>query len=201
MKRLITIVLTLSLLSFSTSEAPLSAEERALATTELNNSRNHLLKSLQGLSERQLNYKKDDQTWSVAECVEHIAISEETFTRMLQGILEEPTNSSSRSKAALSDSDVLNMMKDRSRKVKTQERFEPAGMYGSHDATLTSFLLKRKATLDFVKNTEADFRNRYQEFPFGTIDAFQMILFIAAHSERHILQIEALKKDPSFPEN
>jgi hypothetical protein len=38
------------------------------------------------------------------------------------------------------------------------------------------------------------------ELPFGTIDAYQGILFMSAHTERHVRQIEEIMDDENFPE-
>ncbi len=37
--------------------------------------------------------------------------------------------------------------------------------------------------------------------PVGNMDGYQFILFIAAHSERHVKQIKEVEADPSFPKN
>jgi hypothetical protein len=33
----------------------------------------------------------------------------------------------------------------------------------------------------------------------GTVDTYQLFIFIAAHSKRHTLQIDEVKSDPNFP--
>jgi hypothetical protein len=33
----------------------------------------------------------------------------------------------------------------------------------------------------------------------GELDAYQWMLFMAAHSKRHLAQIEEVKADPNFP--
>jgi 60 kDa SS-A/Ro ribonucleoprotein len=37
------------------------------------------------------------------------------------------------------------------------------------------------------------------DFPFGKIDTYQTILFMAAHSRRHTAQIEEILNNPGFP--
>ena len=201
MKKIITPALLILLMSFTISDIALTLDERNLANEELTNSRDHLLNALIGLSEPQLNYKSNDASWSIAECVEHIAISEDKFSGMLQSLLNTEADPSSRDKIKISDTELIAMMKDRTNKVQTQKTFEPSGKYGSHDATLSSFLIKRKENINFIKNSDADFRNRVQDFPFGSVDAFQLVLFMAAHSERHILQIEEVKAGEGFPKS
>jgi hypothetical protein len=42
-------------------------------------------------------------------------------------------------------------------------------------------------------------RNHVAQMPFGYIDAYQLIVFISAHTRRHIMQIEEVKANPAFP--
>ena len=199
MKKLLLPLACILLLSFTISDGGLTKEERKMAVAEMTNSHDHLMIALHGLSEAQLNYKMTPDSWSIAECVEHIAISEDTFAGMLQGLLQTEADPANRDKVSVGDKDLIAMMVDRTNKVKTQKPFEPTGKYGSHEATLEAFKSARKNNLDFVKNSDADFRNRVQEFPFGTVDAFQVVLFMSAHSERHVRQIEEIKTSADFP--
>ena len=53
--------------------------------------------------------------------------------------------------------------------------------------------------MEFVSSTDADLRNHYAQLPFGTIDAYQALLFISGHTERHILQIVEVMENDDFP--
>lgn len=201
MKRIAILALALLLMCFTNLNTELTGEERTAATEKLTQTRSLLLKSLVGLSETQLNYKKDSQSWSIAECIEHIAITEESTSTLLKSLLKEKADPANRTTVALTDDELIALVTDRSRKVKTREAFEPSNKYGSHDATLQAFLQKRAAHIRMVKTSNEDFRNRVTEFPFGMADAYQVILFMAAHSERHRLQIEEIKANANFPKS
>jgi hypothetical protein len=57
----------------------------------------------------------------------------------------------------------------------------------------------RNTTEDFLKNT-SDLRDHATMSPIGkNLDAYEWVLFIAAHSERHTKQILEVKADPNFP--
>ena len=88
MKKLLLPLACVLLLSFTISDGGLTKEERKMAVAEMTNSHDHLMIALHGLSKAQLNYKMAPDSWSIAECVEHIAISEDTFAGMLQGLLQ-----------------------------------------------------------------------------------------------------------------
>ncbi len=199
MKKIIIPILALLLVGFNLADSPLTKAERTRAIKEMNKSSQHLTKTVRGLSEAQLNFKMNPNSWSIAENTEHIALSESIIFEMLENLLKEPSNSTRRSEVNLSDDAVLGIITDRSNKIKTQKPFEPSGKYGTHEAALKAFKSKRKDNIKFIKKTQEDLRNRYAEFPFGTIDAYQLILFMSGHTERHTLQIEEIMAHADFP--
>jgi len=199
MKKGIFGIVLLALFSFSTAETVLNNADKELAISEFNKSKKHLLRSLKGLNDAQLNFKSNPETWSIAECVEHIAISETNIFGMLQGALKTPADPSRRSEVKMKDEQIIGMMVDRSNRVKTSGAFEPSGKFGSYKETLKAFLKKRKQNIKYVKKTNDDLRNHYGQLPFGTLDGVQILLFMSAHSERHILQIEEVMSHKDFP--
>lgn len=201
MKQILLLFLVIAVMSFTGADTTLTKAERKLAVTEMNRTSDLLLNAIKGLSQAQLNFKSSPESWSVAECTEHIAISENNIFGMLEGTLKTDPDPSKRSDVKMTDEQVLAMIADRTNKVKTIKPFEPTGKYGSHEATVKEFLEKRKAHIEFVKNTKEDLRDRYQELPFGTVDAFQILLFMSAHNERHVKQIEEVKANENFPKN
>lgn len=201
MKKILFPLLMLVMISFSISDSGLTKAERKLAVTEMKGTSKHLVEAVKGLSDAQLSFKSSPGSWSVAECTEHIAISENNIFGMLEGALKTAADPSKRADVKMTDEQILKMIVDRSNKVKTMEAFVPTGKFGNHEATLKAFLEKRKANIKFVKTTEEDLRNRFQQLPFGTIDAYQILLFMSAHTERHILQIEEVKANANFPKS
>ena len=186
-------------MSFNNPATELTDAERKQATQLLQETKDALIKKVSALSAEQLNFKPDQNTWSVAECVEHIAISENNLFGFCQMALKEPADPSKRSEIKMTDEGIVKMITDRTSKIKTQEAFEPTGKFGSFEATLTEFKTKRDNNINYVRTTQDDLRNHYNDFPFGKIDAFQTILFMAGHSKRHTEQIDEIMKNPKFP--
>tara|TARA_R110002020_G_scaffold306170_2_gene522155 strand:+ start:119 stop:724 length:606 start_codon:yes stop_codon:yes gene_type:complete len=199
MKKIFLPIGVLFFLSFIAITAKLTKEEREYGVKELIKSQAMVMDVVDGLSEEQFDYKISDSSWSISEITEHIAISENMMFNMLQEGLKKPADSSKPGTAMLSDDKVIAMMKDRSYKVKTQKPFEPSGKFGSFEETLNEFNNKRDAHIEYVKTTDDDLRNRFQEMPFGTIDAFQILLFMSGHTERHVQQMQEVMDDPNFP--
>ncbi|MDH3698276.1 MAG: DinB family protein [Flavobacteriaceae bacterium] len=200
MKIIITTLLVLVFLSPALSQS-LTEEERSMTVAELENTRDMLEESTSGLSSAQLNFKSSEDSWSIAECVEHLAISENSFGEMIKGALNASPDPSKRAEVKITDGDLLAMIRDRSGKVKTSEPFEPSGKFGTYQETLEVFMGLRDTHIALVDETEEDLRYRYGQLPFGTIDGLQIILFMSGHTERHIKQIMEIKESEGYPLN
>ncbi|OJJ15619.1 hypothetical protein BKI52_37690 [marine bacterium AO1-C] len=186
-----------ALLGFTSSDTGLTKSERAFAVKKLENSRNQLLTVLNGLSEKQLNYKSSSSSWSVAECVEHIAIFENEVFDIIKESLALPASPERRKDIKYSDKKLLVRIADRTKKEKTQEGLKPHRKYGNHDATVKEFQIKRAKHIYYVKTTKDDLRNHFVGF--GALDAYQIILYMSAHTIRHIKQIKEIKAHKNFP--
>lgn len=201
MKSMKLLFLTIAIvsMSFNRPDSSLTDEERNYAAHFLMETKEELLKKVKDLTVDQLNWKPDESSWTVAECVEHIAISENDLFGFSQMSLKEPADPSKRNEVKMSDVEVVKMITDRTHKFKTTEAFEPTGKFGSFDATLKEFVTRRDSNINYIKTTADDLRNHFNDFPFGRIDAYQTILFMAAHAKRHTDQINEVINNPKFP--
>ncbi|MEN8788972.1 MAG: DinB family protein [Flavobacteriaceae bacterium] len=200
MKKLIAPFVVLLLLSFGLTPDKLTDEEREKAVNKLSSTHEFMINTLDGLSEEQLAYKSTPESWSIAECVEHLTISENAFSDMLKATLAAAPDEAMRAAATMEDDQIYTMISSREKKVKTSEAFEPSGKFGSYQATLDALTAKRIEHIKYLKTTDDDFRNHFKEMPFGTIDAYQMVLFMAGHTERHVKQMVEIMEDEGFPE-
>jgi hypothetical protein len=171
-----------------------------MVVKELNKTQDRLNSIEDGLSEEQLNFKSSPESWSVAECVEHLAISENAIGQMLLGAVQTPADPSKRDSVKMTDEKVLAIITNRDQKIKTQESFEPSGKFGNYEETLNAFNTKREEHIEYMKNTEDDLRKHYGQLPFGTIDGVQIVLFMSGHTERHVKQMEEVMEHEDFPE-
>lgn len=201
MRNLLILSGVLLLLSFIAPESTITKKEKKFALSYMKQTKQRLLNNIKGLSENQLKWKPADSVWSIAECAEHITISEKNILDWIQGTLKQPADPSKRNEVKNTDDGIIKMITDRSFKVKTREGFIPTGQFGNTRQTLDVFKERRAALISFTKSTQDDLRNHYMDLPFGKIDAYQGLLFLTAHSERHTLQIEELKAHPGFPKN
>jgi hypothetical protein len=202
MKKVLVFIAAFILFSFTPRNAALSEKERTYADDLLAKTEQGVFNSLLGLSEAQLNFKPAPDRWSVAECVKHIAVTEISLWQMTDAGLKQSANPDKRSDIKVTDEQVVQMLESREKKIKTSPNLEPQNTsYKSTTAALSAFFDSRKKMMEFVMTTNIDMRNHVIALPFGSFDSYQMVLFIAAHANRHTQQIEEVKADPNFPKN
>ena len=187
------------LLSFTLTPDPVTEKERKEAISYFKETQKGLADEIKGLTENQLNWKPADTVWSVAQCVEHIALSEKNIFDMAMSSLKGNADPSKRSQLKFDDEAVKKFITDRSFKVKTREGFIPTGQFGNTEKTLAVFNERREALINYMKNTQDDLRNHFAEMPFGLLDSYQVLIFLSGHTRRHTLQIAELKSLPGFP--
>lgn len=179
---------------------PVTEAERAYAIDSLKTTQAALHQSLAGLTPEQLTYKPNPDRWSITECVEHIALIEKGIFRAILTGLTAPSEPDRRATIRVSDVDVIKAVRSRSVTLPAPSPFRPTGRYGDATGALQTFDEQRKATINFAQIVEDDLRTHYFEhIALGTLDAYQALLLMAAHVERHRKQIEEVKNAADFP--
>jgi hypothetical protein len=200
MKKLTGIVLAFMLISFISADNTLTKKERKFAVDLLKDTHKALQKSIEGLTDEQLNFKASDSTWSVDGCVKHIAVSEKILFGAVEDALKKPANPEKRADIKVTDEQLVNFMESRTQKVKTMDAMKPENTpFQSTADALNSLNESSKKIIDFVNSTQDDLRNHVVELPFGSYDAYQVILLIGSHKNRHTQQIEEVKAQTGFP--
>jgi hypothetical protein len=176
-----------------------SPADRDKALTHLETTRQGVIDATKGLSSAQWNFKPAPDRWSVAQVTEHIAAAEDYLRGMVtEKVMTAPPRPAGEDVTAI-DEMVVKMIPDRSTKRQAPEPLVPSNRFGSPEGSLKHFLEARATTEDFLKKTP-DLRDHAVDSPLGKkLDAYEWILFISAHSERHTKQILEVKADPNFP--
>ncbi len=198
----VTLLLAVFILSAFTVKKPgLGQDERAALVSQFEETKANLLKTVNGLSDAQIKFKPAPDRWSIAECMEHIILSEKSIFEMEQNAVKQPANPEKRKEIKVKDEELLKMVGDRSRKGKAAEDMQPKGIYPTNAAAIQAFTEQRDKIIDYVKNTNDDLRNHVIDMPHGgsPIDAYQILLLASSHVGRHTKQIEEVKADPGFP--
>ncbi|HUE22184.1 MAG TPA: DinB family protein [Bryobacteraceae bacterium] len=191
-------LLTLTVAMGPLFAAPLTQAERDRAIAELTASRQQFLDSVAGLSAAQWSFKPDEKTWSVAECAEHIALSEDLIFGSVTRIAQGPAMPDK--KSAVTDDFILQAVVDRSHKFQAPEALRPKQTFATPQEAVDHFKQSRETTIAYVRDTQDDLRGHFFDHPvLKTMDGYQWILLLSAHSQRHTAQLNEVKANPNFP--
>ena len=178
--------------------APLEQGERDRAMSHLHATRKVFLDSIAGLSDAQWNFKPAADRWSIAECAEHIAVSDDSLFDLMRQTLKSAA--ALEKKSAVKDEFILQVVPDRSVKAKAPEFLQPKRRWPDRETLIAHFKQSRDRNIAYIQTTEDDLRSHFMDHPLlKTIDAYQVMLLLSAHCERHTAQIEEVKADPHYP--
>jgi len=199
MKRGPLLLNALLVLSAAAYSQTLTQADRDKGAQYLQQTRDGVVAATKGLSEAQLKFKPAPDRWSVAETLEHIALAEDfIFQSVTDKIMKSPAGPADRDTVKI-DALILSAVPDRSQKRQAPGPLVPTGRWTPAD-TLDHFLASRAKTIEFLQSTPDLRAHVSSENPFQQpLDAYDWLLFISAHSERHTKQILEVKADPNFP--
>ena len=202
MRKSLALLVLLASLPLTLATEPLTKSERDRAMSYLHATRKQYVDALAGVSPAQAKWKAAPDRWSVAEVAEHIAVSEEFIMTILTGKLLKapPATDAQKAVAKGKDEIVQKAVPDRSQKFQAPEPIVPAGKFAGLAATRAAFLASRDKTIRFVEKTGIPLRDFVAPHPaMKELDAYQWILLIAAHTERHLKQLQEVKDSPGYP--
>ncbi|MFT3934938.1 MAG: DinB family protein [Chitinophagaceae bacterium] len=186
--------------SLPTKDYSITDAQRNFAVKEFQRTKERFLKDVKGLSADQLSFKADTAYWSIAQCIEHIALAENMIWQWQQMTVAQPATPEKAGEVKVTDEQLLKGMVDRSQKFKAPEMLQPGSKFPSTEAAIKSYTARRDSTIQYIKTTQDDLMNHFTTHPvMGTLNTYQLLLMIAGHSERHTLQIEEVKASPGFP--
>ena len=186
--------------SFRPAPGTLTPDERKYAVDYYLKTKARLLADVKGLSPAQLNFRADTSRWSVYQCTEHIALAESLIWQWIQMTEHSPATPDKRSEVKHTTEELIKATTDRSHKFQAPEMLKPGSQFADEQAALDAFVLRRDSTIAYIQTTNDDLKDHFITHPvFGTMDLYQGLILLAAHSARHTLQLEEVKADPNFP--
>jgi len=189
---------SLAVVAISLQAEGLSQKDRDFAMSYLHATRKQVLDAVDGLTEAQWKFKQADDRWSVAQVLEHIVVTERALLGMVQKTASGPASPVPEA-SKVKDEDIMKMISSREKKVQAPEQLRPTGSLGTGASEIEQFKQARDATINYVQTTNDDLRAHSGKSPLGQVDCVQWLLYIGAHSERHLAQILEVKADPKFP--
>jgi uncharacterized damage-inducible protein DinB len=179
----------------------MTPEEPSRAVQYLEETRRAFLDATSGLSDSQWNFREADGRWSVADCAEHMALSEAfIFGSFQKNVVSSAPRPELKAAVEGKDTWMFDRVPSRVTRVQAPEHLRPARRWADPAEAVRQFLTSRDITIEFAKTTGADFRSLFAERPFlKTLDGYQWLLFLAAHSARHTAQIREVQAHAEYP--
>jgi len=198
MKRVLVVATIVLLIGASGFAESLGQADRESAMKYLESTRQGIMNGTKDLSADQWNFEPGPGRWSIAEEMEHIAAAEDLYFMMItQVVMKAPPRLAGDDAKAIDQMIVAKVSHD---KVTGRDEPAPANRFDSPEAALNHFLESRDQTMRFLKETE-NLRAHAMDSPVGKKkwDAFQWVLFMAAHTEQHMKRILEVRADSNFP--
>jgi hypothetical protein len=179
--------------------APISQPDRDKLIADLERSRKIFLDAIADVkTEAQWNYKPAPDRWSVAECAAHIVAAEEYFRQNVRDALKsQPIPAAQQSDAG--DAFLAKMIRDRSQRFQAPAALEPTGKVKPKTQTISDFEATRAETLKYVRSTQDPLREHGTGTPPNISSAYQLLLMLSGHTERHTAQLLEVKASPGYP--
>jgi hypothetical protein len=165
----------------------------------LDATRARLNASVEGLGEGQEHFRPAPERWSIADIFEHLALAEAGSVKLFDKLLQK-AEAEGRVRAAGDPFAPVSIAEETGRihgqRLQSPERILPTGKVALADsrASLTDSLERIRALRPRVERADCA-EHRFPHPVFGPLNLYQWLLFTAAHEERHLRQINALREE------
>jgi DinB superfamily len=177
-------------------ETGLTTEEITRVARHLAITRGYLFETVCGLSPEQWDFEPGQQTWTIAENLEHLVLIERRIHVLIGDMSNAPEATSSEGRAEM-DNMIVNEVPLRTVKVKAHAAICPTRQWDGVEA-LQLFLDSRDQTMQLL--AAPHLRGRVRPHPiFGAWDGYQWLLAVGSHTARHTDQIREVKANGNFP--
>lgn len=168
----------------------LTTKERHTLISELKTSKNDLLKSIEGLSARQINFKTQKNKSSIKECVYKLISIENTLWTSAKTSLKQDATSFQKT---ISNDEMLSSFAQRKTFQCSELNFK------NNKEALKFFKNNRGEMLKYVHTSTENVRAHIAKTCIGNFDAYQLMLLNTIYARYYTQQIEEIKLNPNFP--
>jgi hypothetical protein len=170
----------------------MTSPDRTILLDRLDRASQALRDAVADLTEEQASTKPAGCEWSVADCVEHIAVTEAGLLRLVSKTsapLPEGTETENR------DPLFLRGGTNRRRAVQAPHDVRPSGRYASLAESIGGFFENRRRSREWIEQCPHDLRRFAVAHPVaGNITAHECCILLALHPERHAAQIREIRE-------
>jgi DinB superfamily len=200
MKSLALLLLAACLPAFA-ADPHMSADERTQLLTWLDQSHKEFFASIDGVSDAQWKWKSAPERWSVGETAEHIVLAEAMLYDFVKQAMAAPPNAAWEDQTKGKTAFIVRVMPSREGKAQAPEPIVPrAGL--TRAQVKERFDKQRAVIVRFASDTQLGLKEHTADHPFpifGTLNAYQWLIYIPLHTIRHDKQIAEVKATPGYP--
>jgi hypothetical protein len=168
----------------------LTTKERLTLLSELKTSKNDLLKCVEGLPARQLNFKTDKNKSSIKDCVYKLISIENALWISAKTSLKQDASSLQRT---ISNDETLASLAEQKTFQCNERKFK------NNKEALKFFKNNRSEMLKYVQTSTENVRAHVVKTCIGNFDAYQLMLLNTIYAKYYTQQIEEIKLNPNFP--
>lgn len=180
-------------------------DDREFLVNELGRSRDTMIGEVVDISEEQWYFRESDDRWSIAEIIEHQELQDQIFYRELTVLTQFPEMIEHLHLANGTDENVLEYRTPTDRNTGPAPWYlTPTGKYCNKQLSTDSYLKLRDNMIDFVRTTDKDLRKYVTPSGRGSAqmrDLHQLMLVTIAHTDRHLMQLQNVKKHTNYPDD
>jgi hypothetical protein len=199
-----------SMLCFAVLSVPLRAADPHISTEErtqvlkwLDESHNEFFAAIDRVSDAQWKWKPAPERWSVGETAEHIVLAEALLLDFVRKAMAAPPNPAWEEETKGKTELLIRVMPSRQGKAVAPEPIVPhEGL--TRVQVKERFEKQRNDILNFARDTRISLKEHTAVHPFpifGTLSAYQWLIYAPLHTIRHDKQIAEVKATPGYPSN
>jgi hypothetical protein len=186
----------------SPTDAHMTSEERDKVVKMLLDTQRELLDATENVSDAQWSWHPAPFRWSVGQTAEHIMLAEGLIFNAVQSAVAQKPNPDWESRTATKLDFLERALPNRDRHASAPDIIQPSGKLSKAEV-LTRFKEARARTLKFAQETDIALKEHTLEHPFpifGTLNAYDWLIYIPLHNIRHNQQLAAVKASAGFPQ-
>ena len=183
------------------ADAHMTMEERTKVLAWLEESHKEFFSAIDGVTEEQWKWKPAPERWSVGETAEHIVLAEALLFDNVKKALSSPANAAWEEQTKGKTEFIVQVMAPRLGKAQAPEPIVPRN--GMTLAQVKErFEQQRAEIVKFASDSSIALKEHTAVHPFpvfGTLNAYQWLIYVPLHTERHDKQIAEVKATAGYP--
>jgi hypothetical protein len=178
------------------SPLPMSRGDRDRLLSYYHATRKQILDAVAGLTPPQWNYKPGAEKWSIAQVVEHLALTEDLLFGYAQAFFANPLPAP---ETGARTEEMVEAIKDRSKPANAPSELRPAGRWQAGPEVVDAFRSRRDKMIQRISETKDPVQSTYGKWGSSVVSVYQALHTIPAHTERHLAQINEVKASSGYP--